>query len=83
MKRRGRGMTESANLTQQVKDLELKRKNGEISAKEFYKGLLEILANLKDALLHENIDEANVRKQIPLLLTFIKSQIGAMEKRGH
>jgi hypothetical protein len=83
LKRRGRGMTESANLTQQVKDLELKRKNGEISAKEFYKGLLEILANLKDALLHENIDEANVRKQIPLLLTFIKSQIGAMEKRGH
>jgi len=76
-------MLESQKLTEELKTLEEKRKNGEISAKEFYKGLLEILAHLKDALVHENIDEKQIKRQIPLLLAFIKSQITEMEARGH
>ncbi|MEO2153879.1 MAG: hypothetical protein ABGX24_05610 [Aquificota bacterium] len=76
-------MKDSALLTQQVKDLETKRKNGEIDTRQFYIGLLDILANLKDALANENISEADVKKQIPLLLVFIKSQITDMENRGH
>jgi hypothetical protein len=34
-------------------------------------------------LANENISEADVKKQIPLLLVFIKSQITDMENRGH
>jgi ribosomal protein L7Ae-like RNA K-turn-binding protein len=76
-------MKDSGRLIELVKELEQKRKNREISALEFYRGLLEVLSQLKDVLLAEDISEANVRKQIPLLLTFIKSQIGEMEKRGN
>jgi len=75
-------MLNSAQLLERIKELETKRKNGEISAAEFYKGLLSILAELKDALLDENIDDANVKKQIPLLLTFLKAQIKALKDRG-
>jgi hypothetical protein len=76
-------MKDSQALIQELKALEEKRKNREISAREFYKGLLEILAHLKDVLAHENIDENQIRKQIPLLLAFIKSQISELEARGH
>jgi len=76
-------MKDSGRLIGLVKDLEQKRKAKEITAVEFYRGLLGVLADLKDVLMAEEISEANVRKQIPLLLTFIKSQIGEMEKRGH
>ena len=76
-------MLESDRLLGILKDLENKRKNGELSAREFYKALLELLADLKDVLVHENIDEKQVRRQIPLLLAFIKSQIGELHARGH
>ena len=76
-------MLESDRLLGELKTLEEKRKNGELSAKEFYKALLELLADLKDVLAHENIDEKQVRKQIPLLLAFIKSQISELHARGH
>ena len=76
-------MLESQRLTDILKDLETKRKNGEISAREFYKALLELLADLKDVLVHENINEAQIKRQIPLLLAFIKSQIMELEGRGH
>ena len=76
-------MLESQRLTEILKDLETKRKNGEISAREFYKALLELLADLKDVLVHENINEAQIKRQIPLLLAFIKSQIMELEGRGH
>ena len=76
-------MRESDRLLGILKELETKRKNGEISAREFYKGLLELLADLKDVLAHEEIDEKQIKKQIPLLLAFIKSQITELEHRGH
>ena len=76
-------MLESDRLLGILKDLENKRKNGELSAKEFYKALLELLTDLKDVLVHENIDEKQIRKQIPLLLAFIKSQISELHDRGH
>jgi len=74
-------MLESQKLSNELKSLEQKRKNGEISVKEFYKGLLEILANLKDALINENISEKQIKKQIPLLLAFIEDQIFALKSR--
>ena len=76
-------MQDSAKLLQELRELEAKRKNGEISAREFYQGLLEILGRLKDFLVREHINEQQVKKQIPLLLAFIKSQISEMEMRGH
>jgi molybdopterin/thiamine biosynthesis adenylyltransferase len=76
-------MQDSAKLLQELRELEAKRKNGEISAREFYQGLLEILGRLKDFLVREDINEQQVKKQIPLLLAFIKSQISEMEMRGH
>ena len=74
-------MGDSQILAQELKELETKRKNGEIGPKEFYKGLLEILAHLKDALVREDISEAQIKRQIPLLLAFIKSQINEMKMR--
>jgi hypothetical protein len=76
-------MKESELLLKHLKELEEKRKRGEISVREFYHGLLNILAELKDALIREDISDEQVKKQIPLLLAFIKSQIGEMEARGH
>jgi hypothetical protein len=72
----------SQKLSSELKELELKRRNKEISAKEFYGGLLNILQHLVNALEDENIDENQIRTQIPLLLTFIKSQIKNMAARG-
>ena len=76
-------MKDSEKLMQELKELEEKRKNGELTVREFYRRLLDLLAELKDVLAHENIDEANIKKQIPLLLAFIKSQIHELELRGH
>ena len=76
-------MKDSEKLMQELKELEEKRKNGELTVREFYKRLLDLLAELKDVLAHENIDEAHIRKQIPLLLAFIKSQIHELELRGN
>ena len=68
-------------LQETLKQLEAKRKNGELTPKEFYMKLLELLANLKDALVHEDINESEIRKQIPLILTFLKAQIKALQTR--
>ena len=76
-------MLESQRLGQLLKDLEAKRKSGTISAVEFYKSLLELLADLKDVLISENVEEKHIRRQIPLLLTFIKGQIKDLSNRGN
>jgi len=75
-------MKESQRLLELVKELEEKRKRREISAKEFYHGLLSVLGELKDVLLAENISEEEIKRQIPLLLTFLKSQIAKLGERG-
>jgi len=75
-------MTESQKLNDELKSLEAQRRNGEISVRDFYSGLLEILSHLKTALVDENITDKQAKKQVPLLLAFIKTQISDMESRG-
>lgn len=75
-------MLESQRLLDVLKDLETKRKNGEIGPRVFYQGLLDLLADLKDVLANENITDAQIRKQIPLLLVFLKSQINELAQRN-
>ncbi len=73
----------SAELKKLLKELEDKRKSRQISSAEFYKGLLELLINLAQDLRGEQIEDAQIRRQIPLLLTFIKAQIKNMAERGN
>ena len=76
-------MLESTRLDNILKELQQKRKNGEISTREFYKSLLELLGQLKDVLVEEDISEAQIKKQIPLLLVFLQSQIKELGGRKH
>jgi hypothetical protein len=76
-------MKASQELLQELRTLEEKRKNGEIGPREFYKGLLKILSHLDQILEQEEISDNQIKKQIPLLLAFIKSQISELEARGH
>ena len=65
--------------------LVMKRKSGEISPKEFYIGLLELLRDVTDSLIAEvesGMSEEDVKEQIPLVLAILKEQIGGLEKRG-
>jgi len=73
----------SQMLNQELRELETKRKNGELSAKDFYKGLLNLVAKLVEELEKEDINEVQIRRQIPLLLTFLKAQIKNMADRGN
>jgi hypothetical protein len=70
------------DLAETLKNLEQKRKNREIDAKEFYVSLLNLLQGLIDTLNDETISEASIRKQIPLLLTFLKAQIKNLGERN-
>ncbi|MEO2153395.1 MAG: hypothetical protein ABGX24_03140 [Aquificota bacterium] len=72
----------SAELKQLLKELQDKRKKRQISAAEFYKGLLDLMSRLAQDLRDEEIPETQIKKQIPLLLTFINAQIKAMAERG-
>jgi len=73
----------SQMLDKILKELENKRKNGELSAKDFYKELLNLVTKLVGELEKEDINEAQIRRQIPLLLTFLKAQIKNMAGRGN
>ena len=70
------------NLSERIKELEIKRKKREITAKEFYFELLQIVEELTSTLKGETIEENQIRKQIPLLLTFLKAQIKSLEMRN-
>ncbi|WP_029523258.1 hypothetical protein [Persephonella sp. KM09-Lau-8] len=72
----------SAMLKEELSKLEQKRKTGEIGTAEFYQGLLKIVSLLAQELGKENIEEKEIKRQIPLLLTFLKSQIKNMEDRN-
>ena len=73
--------TVSAALDKQLKELVESRKKGEISLKEYYKGLISILIDLANSLNEEDISEENIKKQIPLLKVFIMEQIEKMSQR--
>ena len=75
-------MTESRKLLGELKELETQRKNGEIDIKAFYDGLLNLLSSLREVLVKEDINEKEIKKQIPLLLVFLKNQISDLSLRG-
>ena len=75
-------MLDSDKLYNTLHQLENGRKSGSLTIYEFYKGLLELLSSLKDVLVAENINEKQIKKQIPLLLVFLKTQIEDLNKRG-
>ncbi len=58
-----------------------KRKNGELDARAFYKELLNVLSDLVTALKEEDISDADITLQIPLILTFLYDQAEKLEKR--
>ncbi len=74
-------MKGSAVLENMYKELLAKRKSGEIGVKEYYAGLLKILSELAQDLKEEDIDENDIKKQIPLLTVFISDQIEKMKSR--
>lgn len=75
-------MAESQRLLGELKELENQRKNGTLDMRGFYLGLLNLLASLKDVLINEEISDGEIKKQIPLLLVFIKGQISNLSSRG-
>jgi hypothetical protein len=76
-------MKNSEMLKDKLQELKTKRKNGEISEREYYIGLLELLKVLIDKLEGETIADKDVKKQIPLVVLFITDQISKMEGRDH
>ena len=76
-------MTNSQTLQKQLKDLEDRRKRGELSLAEFYKGLLNLIVELKEYLIKEEMTEKQIIKQIPLILVFLHSQIQDLIQRGN
>jgi len=76
-------MRRSEELMERLKELNAKRKSGELSARDYYKGLMALLMELANALQEENISDEDVKKQIPLLKVFITEQIKKMAGRGN
>jgi hypothetical protein len=76
-------MSRSEEMMEKLNELNAKRKNGEISARDYYKGLMALLVELGQSLQQEEISEEDVKKQIPLLKMFITEQIKKMGARGH
>ncbi|NPA32098.1 MAG: hypothetical protein GXO04_00565 [Aquificae bacterium] len=76
-------MMASDRVESALKELEEKRKNGEISTKEFYFGLLDVVKLLEEELKKEDLQEPQIKKQIPFILTFIKTQIRELRARGN
>jgi len=76
-------MKNSEMLKDKLQELKTKRKNGEITEREYYMGLLELLKVLIDKLEGETINDRDVKKQIPLVVLFITDQISKMEGRDH
>jgi hypothetical protein len=74
-------MKDSTMLKDKLNELKTKRKKGEISEREYYMGLLELVKTLIDKLEGEDISDTDVKKQIPLIVLFITDQISKMEDR--
>jgi len=72
----------SAMLKEELSNLEQKRKESAIGTAEFYRGLLKIISLMAQELEKEDIEDKDIKRQIPLLLTFLKSQIKDMESRN-
>ena len=70
-------------MMKKLTELNIKRKNGEISAREYYNSLVDLLVELGQSFQEESITEEDIKKQIPLLKVFITEQIKKMSQRGH
>ncbi len=68
-------------IMNKLDELVEKRKNGELDARTFYMELLGVLSDLVTALKEEDISDADITLQIPLLLTFLYDQAEKLEKR--
>ncbi|RUM29929.1 MAG: hypothetical protein DSY42_05390 [Aquifex sp.] len=73
----------SASIAEKLRKLKERRKNGEIDARVFYISLLQLTTELLNELEHEDISDEDVKKQIPLILTFLEEQISKYAQRGH
>jgi len=76
-------MSRSEEMMKKLTELNIKRKNGEISAREYYNSLVDLLVELGQSFQEESITEEDIKKQIPLLKVFITEQIKKMSQRGH
>ena len=74
-------METSQELNQSFMELKFKRKNGEISEEEYYKGLLKLTKRLLETLEEEDISKEDIKKQIPLIVLFISEQIEKLSGR--
>lgn len=74
-------MKRSEEMLKKLKELNDKRKAREISASEYYRNLLAMIIELGEALKEENITEEEIKKQIPILRTFLMEQLKKMEGR--
>jgi hypothetical protein len=70
-------------MKDKLEKLNRKRKSGELSSREYYKGLMLLLVELADALQEEDISELEVKRQIPVLKVFITEQLKKMKGRGN
>ncbi|NPA40673.1 MAG: hypothetical protein GXO18_00150 [Aquificae bacterium] len=73
----------SGKIEEQLKKLEGEKKAGNIGSKEFYHGLLRLVSTLSEELENENLSEDLIRKQVPFLLAFLKTQIRELKARGN
>ncbi|ADU97587.1 hypothetical protein [Thermovibrio ammonificans] len=76
-------MSVSDTMKDKLEKLNRKRKSGELSSREYYKGLMLLLVELADALQEEDISELEVKRQIPVLKVFITEQLKKMKGRGN
>ncbi len=76
-------MMASERLENALKELEEKKRSGDIDTVGFYKGLLDVIDILREELSKENLSEAQVKKQVPFILAFIKTQIKELKNRGN
>ncbi|RUM30615.1 MAG: hypothetical protein DSY42_04335 [Aquifex sp.] len=76
-------MMASKKISDALEELERKRKLGEINTLEFYFGLLNIVKLLEEELRKENLSENQIKKQIPFIITFIKTQVRELKSRGN
>ena len=75
-------MKHSEDHLHELAALKEQRKQGDLDALEYYKGLLRITTDLIQSLRDENISEIEAKKQIPLLLVFLEEQIAKLADRS-
>ncbi len=74
-------MGNASNRLNELEALKRQRKEGYIDLLTYYKGLLNVLAELVQNLKEEGISEAEAKKQIPLVLVFVEEQIEKLAGR--